>query len=1848
MIGIFYERSCIALKKKKSFFSFFLGLCIPALFFSINGLLIADVGAIRPDADGTTVSGTATGGCAIYDCLNDVVTEPTSPDSGTDYVTWENIDSSFFDMGSITDVASVSSITVWMFHNETSSNMRTAVGLYQTNESTVIGALTNLPYSSGSATWDSITFSGLSLTQADLNTMKIRVDCDKVSGGTSKECVGFAMYADVTYVKQIEVDVAANGTQQNASVGATNAHVGGSFAISSLVGTRNVTSVTVAETGTVDALTDLDNIKLYYELDTTGGDGYNCSDQTYAGTETQFGTTDTDGFSAANGTSVFTASPGPVITTTATMCVYVVLDVLDTAVAAETVEIQITDPSTQIGTSDSGDVQPATAVALSGTTILLAPKLTQLHYHWRDDDGSESAASSLTGGADDTVNSTLGKLTPTRLRMEVSNEGNSTSASTQYRLEYGRKVSTCAAVESDSSWTDVGAGGGDWDMYDSANLTNGNNTTDIAESIGGVVNSPGNTFLTSNAGVLDTTSQSGGITLTSTQFVELEYSIVSTAASTEGYTYCFRVTNAGTVIDDYSPTAYPEATILADVNVAANGTQKVTVGIPTTNAELGADFVITDNIVGDSTVTSVTITASGTVDFQNDIDNIELWYDLDTTGGDSYNCSDESFDGDETQYGSTDTDGFTAGGISTFTQNRIINPTQTLCLYVVYDVLSSVSNDETFDVKIQDASTDVTISTGSVSPAALVDLAGMTTFVNSSIKLKHYHWRNDDGTETGATSATGDEDITLENLRPTVPKRIRFGIANEGSSTTLAYQFRLEYALKSGTCAASTGWTDVGAAGGAFDMYDSSNIASDGLNTTNIATTTGGVTDGGDTYLTTNAALKDTSSQTGNITLLGKYFVDLEYSITASTSATEGAVYCMRVTDAGTPISNFYEQYPTVEIKPKTDFYIQRNRFTMSGTSQTITAGTEYDIPAASTTAFIRITNTNNTGAGGGATGNARDVTVYISNPGNIENSITFTRPAGATGNTEVAWEIIEYVGAPGGNNEFTVRNQSVVTYVSGNTTVSTPTVTGIVDDTDVAVFITGSVNPDIGVNYPLGNSTAAWNSGSDIATFTRGASGNTSGVSYAVVEFVGNNWKIQRSEKNYSGVTPGTVTTASIAPVGSLTRAFLHTQKRMGAGLTTHGDYGHQVYFSGMGQISYVLDTTAGTPASHTSVAWVFENTQTIGTTMVVERSNGSQSGGTAPVTLAWNIGRTVGDIQDASIFMNNTGNEPGGGGGTNSFPEPMIAARLISTTQYELYVPDTNDSRNWRTEIVEWPTAARDIMQNYYRFYVDNDALDPTDPWPAGGTDIGENTEITVLDSPIAQSEVARLRMTLQISSAGMEPGIDSFKIQYGELESTCTGIGEQDWHDLGDIGSTTALWRGYDTSVTAGTNLSTDPPAGGALNISIADVAGTFEEENTTALTPFVVDPGEDVEFDWAIQNHLATEKTSYCFRMLEASGTLFEDYTFFPTMRTAGYTPTLNQWRFYDDETNVTPVTPLALENTAPIDIASGNLIKLRTTIEESTGGRGTDIKFKVQFSEYSDFSQGVFDVVSSTTCALNATTTSDLWCYADAAGVDNAVIDSAVLSDADACTGGAGVGCGTHNEGTSSTTATFDQSAYAITEYEFTLAHAGARANAVYYFRLYDMTNQAVVPASTTQPSLVTQGAGLIFTVDGLDSGTVIGPLVTDATTTANSILFDSIPFDTEFEAAHRLTIDTNATEGYQILVFTDQELTNTYGATIPSVTGSNATPSSWAVGCAASLTGCFGYHTTDSFLNSGNQVRFGAEDSYAAFDTTPQEVMYSSVPTNESYDIVYKIQVGQDQPAGEYQKNITYIAVPVF
>jgi hypothetical protein len=84
-------------------------------------------------------------------------------------------------------------------------------------------------------------------------------------------------------------------------------------------------------------------------------------------------------------------------------------------------------------------------------------------------------------------------------------------------------------------------------------------------------------------------------------------------------------------------------------------------------------------------------------------------------------------------------------------------------------------------------------------------------------------------------------------------------------------------------------------------------------------------------------------------------------------------------------------------------------------------------------------------------------------------------------------------------------------------------------------------------------------------------------------------------------------------------------------------------------------------------------------------------------------------------------------------------------------------------------------------------------------------------------------------------------------------------------------------------------------------------------------------------------------------------------------------------------------------------------------------------------------------------------------------------------------------------------------------------------------------------------------------------------------------------------------------------------------------------------GCIISAISCFGYHAEDDTLSGTNPSRFAPPTNmYAAASTTPEEVMYSSIPGDNTHDILYKLEVTQEQPAGLYEAAINFLAIPVF
>ncbi|MFN3301995.1 MAG: hypothetical protein ACK413_03155, partial [Patescibacteria group bacterium] len=189
--------------------------------------------------------------------------------------------------------------------------------------------------------------------------------------------------------------------------------------------------------------------------------------------------------------------------------------------------------------------------------------------------------------------------------------------------------------------------------------------------------------------------------------------------------------------------------------------------------------------------------------------------------------------------------------------------------------------------------------------------------------------------------------------------------------------------------------------------------------------------------------------------------------------------------------------------------------------------------------------------------------------------------------------------------------------------------------------------------------------------------------------------------------------------------------------------------------------------------------------------------------------------------------------------------------------------------------------IQQNYFRWYVNVDNVDPTDPWPEGANDLGENTPITLSDSPPPQGTVLRIRMSLYVDPTGqpLQP-LTRLKLQYGEKTgNSCSAI--TSWFDLAPPSSCTfEEWCGYDNSPFDGQPIT-------QLLLSVSDVLETYEEEND-AIVLNSVGPDQDGEWDWVIVNHNAKKNTSYCFRMVYSDGSEFDQYNYYPELTTQAIT------------------------------------------------------------------------------------------------------------------------------------------------------------------------------------------------------------------------------------------------------------------------------------------------------------------------------------------------------------------------
>lgn len=203
------------------------------------------------------------------------------------------------------------------------------------------------------------------------------------------------------------------------------------------------------------------------------------------------------------------------------------------------------------------------------------------------------------------------------------------------------------------------------------------------------------------------------------------------------------------------------------------------------------------------------------------------------------------------------------------------------------------------------------------------------------------------------------------------------------------------------------------------------------------------------------------------------------------------------------------------------DIKVQRGLASVPNTGSTAAPGTSF---GSLSSAFVLVSNNRRMSTGAN---NQSAATVDIDDiSGGVHlasvNSIEFDRESGSSATfMRFAWESWEYVGAPGGVNEFVVRGRVKLTLTTESVT---SIISGIVDVDRCVPYITGILSN--GTVDDADSATAiAWMSGTDTLNVKRGSgNSNTVRVYVTVVEFTGSDWSVGHAWKEGTGTDSGTL----------------------------------------------------------------------------------------------------------------------------------------------------------------------------------------------------------------------------------------------------------------------------------------------------------------------------------------------------------------------------------------------------------------------------------------------------------------------------------------------------------------------------------------------------------------------------------------------------------------------------------------------------------------------------------------------------------------------------------------------------
>jgi len=227
-------------------------------------------------------------------------------------------------------------------------------------------------------------------------------------------------------------------------------------------------------------------------------------------------------------------------------------------------------------------------------------------------------------------------------------------------------------------------------------------------------------------------------------------------------------------------------------------------------------------------------------------------------------------------------------------------------------------------------------------------------------------------------------------------------------------------------------------------------------------------------------------------------------------------------------------------------------------------------------------------------------------------------------------------------------------------------------------------------------------------------------------------------------------------------------------------------------------------------------------------------------------------------------------------------------------------------------------------------------------------------------------------------------------------------------------------------------------------------------------------------------------------------------------------------------------------------------------------------------------------------------------------------------------------------------------------------HASAGSYSIDITGSFGDTGSAMIAVIDDVTVSATVGTSFTFVIAGVNSGTS-GVMngesdsggTTDVNTTAIAIPWGTLTAGSDYLAAQTLTVATNATNGYTVVVAFDQPLTSTAGDIIDFFNdGANvADPIAWADPAATLDTvttyGHMGFTADDS--NIGGTDDFGTAE-YAGDGVAGDHVVLShSGPSDGTTQdkglghLGFKLRISALQESGDsYTAAMTYVATPTF